>query len=41
MNSPAASAVLWTSFLEAVFTASSPVFVEVSNSFLPQMLDLC
>ena len=33
MNSPVASVALWTMFLEAVFKASSPVFVAVSIVF--------
>ena len=32
MNSAVASVVLWTTFLEAVFRASSPVLVAVSNN---------
>ena len=35
INSPVASAILWTTFLEAVFAASNPVFVAVSNNFFP------
>ena len=33
INFPVASAVLWTTFLEAVFVASSPSFVAVSIRF--------
>ena len=32
INPPVASAALWTTFLEVVFKASSPVFVSVSNN---------
>ena len=35
MNSPAASAVLWTTVNDSVFIASNPVFVAVSNNFFP------
>ena len=33
VNFPVSSAVLWNTFLEAVFVASSPVFVAVFNNF--------
>ena len=33
IKSPVASAVFWTTLLEAVFAASIPVFVAVSISF--------
>ena len=40
INSPIASAALWTTFLEADFRASSPVFVAVSNNCFPYLLDI-
>ena len=39
IDSPVPSAALWTTFLEVVFRASSPVLVAVSNKCLPYLLD--
>ena len=39
MNSPVASVALRTTFLEAVFRASSPVLAAVSNNCFPYLLD--
>ena len=40
MNSPVASAVLWTTFWEAVFRASISVLAAVSNNCFPCLLDI-
>ena len=37
IKSPVASAVFWTTRLEAVFVASIPVFVAISINFLPYL----
>ena len=39
INSPLPSAVLWTTFLEAVFAKSSSVFVAMSNIFFLYLSD--
>ena len=39
INSPVASAVLWVTYLVAVFRTSSPVFVAVSNSCFLYLFD--
>ena len=38
MDSPVGWAVLWSNLLDAVFTASSLVFVAVFNTFSPYLL---
>ena len=40
INSPVASAALWTTFFETVFRASIPVLVAVSNNFFPYLFDI-
>ena len=40
MNLPVDSAVICTTYFEAVFTTSSPVFVGVSNNYFPYLLEI-